>query len=129
MREEILVFRERKRATGEEIVGHFESLPRGAGSAEDRVAATARYFKVKPTTVMRHIQFWWPGRKFLSEFGEKESRRPKWDRPTEELLDAMREHKSVNKAAKVLNTTPITLSKALERHHIVQTWVVERSAR
>jgi hypothetical protein len=37
----------------------------------------------------------------------------------------MNEHGSVAQAAKSLNTTAITLTKALQRHHIVQKWVVE----
>lgn len=114
-----------KRATGEEIAEHFDSLPRGAGSAEERLKATARYFKVKPETVQRHLKFWWPGKKYMKEFGEKKNGRVKWDRPTDELLRTMNEHGSVAQAAKSLNTTAITLTKALQRHRIVQKWVVE----
>jgi len=115
-----------KRANGEEIVEHFDSLPRGAGTAEERVAATARYFKVKPDTVQRHLKFWWPGKKYMKEFGEKKNGRIKWDKPTGELLEAMNEHGSVAKAAKALNTTAITLTKALHRHNIIQKWVAEK---
>jgi len=115
-----------KRANGEEIVEHFDSLPRGAGTAEERVAATARYFKVKPETVQRHLKFWWPGKKYMKEFGEKKNGRIKWDKPTGELLEAMNEHGSVAKAAKALNTTAITLTKALHRHSIIQKWVAEK---
>jgi len=116
----------RKRATGEEIVEHFDSLPRAAGSAEDRVAATARYFKVTSETVLRHLKFWWPGKRYMKEFGEKKNGRIKWDRPTEVLLEMMNKHGSVAGAAKALNTTSITLNKALQRHGIVQKWVVEK---
>jgi hypothetical protein len=42
-----IVMRQR-RAGGEEIAEHFDSLPRSAGTAEERLAATARYFKVDP---------------------------------------------------------------------------------
>ena len=114
----------KKRATGEEIAEHFASLPLGAGSAADRVAATARYFKVKPETVHRHLKFWWPGKMYLKEFGE-ELRKPKWDRPTGELLKVLNDEASVARAAKALKTTAVTLTKALERHRIVQRWVVE----
>ena len=47
-----------KRASAEEIVEHFDSLPRAAGSAEERVKATAKYFKVNPGTVHKHLRFW-----------------------------------------------------------------------
>lgn len=88
------------------------------------MAATARYFKVKPETVHRHLKFWWPGKLYLKEFGE-EPRKPKWDRPTAELLKVMNDEASVARAAKALKTTAVTLTKALERHRIVQRWVVE----
>jgi hypothetical protein len=112
----------KKRASIEEIVEHFESLPRAAGTPDERVAATARYFKVKPEAVKRHLKFWWPGKKFLKEFGVGNGR-IKWDRPTGELLEALNRYGSVSAAAKSLGTTPITLTKAIERHGIVQRWM------
>jgi hypothetical protein len=112
-----------KRASGEEIVEHFESLPRGAGTAEERVAPTARYFKIKPAAVHRHLKFWWPGKKYLKEFGSADGR-IKWDRPTADLLKALNEHGTVSGAAKALGTTVVTLGKALRRHGIVQQWTV-----
>ncbi len=118
----------KKRASGEEIVEHFDSLPKAAGSAEERVAATAKYFKVKPETVKRHLKFWWPGKKYLKEFEEEKKTRVRWDRPTNDLLDAMKRHGSVAKAAKALKTTPVTLTNALERHHIVHQWTVAKPA-
>ena len=114
-----------KRATGEEIVEHFDSLPRAAGSAEARVAATARYFKVKPGTVMNHLKFWWPGKKFMAEFDVKRRNgQVKWDRPTEELLRVLNECGSVARGAATLKTTVVTLTKTLQRHGIVQKWVI-----
>ena len=115
-----------KRASGEEIVNHFDSLPRGAGTAEERAAATAKYFKVKPDTVKKHLKFWWPGKKYLKEFEEDPKPRVRWDRPTDELLMAMNRHGNVSKAAKALNTTAVTLAKALQRHGIEQRWVSEK---
>jgi len=119
----------KKRASIEEIAEHFDSLPRAAGSADERVAATARYFQVKPQTVKKHLQFWWPGAKYLKEFeGENGSGngRIKWDRPTNELVKVMNQQGNVARAAKALKTTSITLTKALRRHKIEQKWVVER---
>ena len=116
----------RRRASGEEIVDHFDSYPNSAGSTEERVKATARYFNVKPGTVHKHLKFWWPGKKYLKEFGENTTNRVRWDRPTEKLLAAVTRHGSVAGAARALKTTPITLTKALQRHHIVQTWVLEK---
>ena len=116
----------RRRASGEEIVDHFDSYPNSAGSTEERVKATARYFNVKPGTVHKHLKFWWPGKKYLKEFGENTNTRVRWDRPTEKLLAAVTRHGSVAGAAKALKTTPITLTKALQRHHIVQKWVLEK---
>ena len=110
------------RASGEEIAEHFDSLPHGAGSAEARIAATARYFKIKPEAVHRHLKFWWPGQKYLKEFGGARSR-IKWDRPTAVILKALNDEGSVARAAKVLQTTSVTLAKAIERHGIVQRWV------
>ena len=115
----------KKQATGEEIVEHFASLPKGAGSAEARVIATARYFQVKPETVHRHLKFWWPGKTYLKEFGTQKSR-VKWDRPTQEILKALNDEGSIAKAAKSLKTTTVTLTKAIQRHHIIQRWVVEK---
>jgi hypothetical protein len=112
----------KKRASIEEIVEHFESLPHGAGSADQRVEATARYFKLKPTVVKRHIKFWWPGKKFLKEFGRAKGR-IKWDRPTAELLKALNEQGTVSAAAKALGTTSVTLAKAINRHGLRQQWV------
>ena len=115
------------KASGEEIAEHFDSLPRGAGSPEERVAATAKYFKVKPDTVMKHLKFWWPGKKYLKEFGEKPSSRVRWDRPTEELVEAMNRYGNVARAAKALKTTSVTLTKALARHHIEQRWMISEN--
>jgi transcriptional regulator with GAF, ATPase, and Fis domain len=112
------------RASEEEIVAHFDSLPRGAGSAEERLAATAKYFKTKPETVRKHLKFWWPGKQYLKEFGGRQNGRVRWDRPTEELLAAMTKYGSVAPAAKALKTTSATLTKALKRHGIEQRWVV-----
>ena len=81
---------------------------------------------MKPATVQKHLKFWWPGRKYLKEFGEKTRSRARWDRPAEELLAALNRHKTVAGAAKALKTTSITLSKALQRHQIVQKWTVEK---
>lgn len=111
-------------ATGEEIAEHFDSLPRGAGTAEERLKATAKYFGVKPDTVQKHLKFWWPGKKYLKEFEASAPSRLKWDRPTEVLLEAMEKHRSVAKASQALKTTAITLNKALDRHGIVQQWVL-----
>jgi transcriptional regulator with GAF, ATPase, and Fis domain len=115
----------KKVATIEEIADHFDSLPRAAGTAEERVAATAKYFKVKPATVKNHIKFWWPGAKYLKEFeSEKRNGRVKWDRPTDELVKVMNREGNVARAAKALKTTSMTLAKALSRHGIEQRWVV-----
>ena len=116
----------RRRATGEEIADHFYSLPRGAGTTEERLKATAKYFGVTPATVQKHLKFWWPGKKYVKEFEAEASTRLKWDRPTEVLLEAMQKYKSVAQASKALKTTAITLNKALERHGIVQVWVVQK---
>jgi len=113
------------RATGEEIVEHFDSLPRGAGTVEQRVAATAKYFRIRPETVKKHLKFWWPGKKYLKEFEEEKNSRVKWDRPTEVLVEVMNKHGNVARAAKALKTTSITLTKALARHGVTQKWVVE----
>lgn len=114
----------KQKASEEEIVAHFESLPKGAGTAEERVQATAKYFKIKPEKVKKYLKFWWPGKKYLMEFGEKRNGRVRWDRSTEELLAAMNKHGTIAGAAKALKTTSITLSKALERHGIIQRWVL-----
>jgi len=117
----------KKRASIEEIVEHFDSLPRAAGTADERLAATAKYFKVKPTTVKNHLKFWWPGAKYLKEFeAENGNGRIKWDRPTDELVQVMNQQGNVARAAKALKTTSITLSKALRRHKIEQKWVVNK---
>jgi transcriptional regulator with GAF, ATPase, and Fis domain len=111
------------RASIEEIVEH-DILPRAAGSTEERLAATAKYFKLKPETVRKHLKFWWPGKQYLKEFGGQHNGRVRWDRPTEELLAAMTKYGSVAPAAKALKTTSATLTKALKRHGIEQRWVV-----
>ena len=116
----------KKVASIEEIAEHFDSLPRSAGSADERVAATAKYFKVKPATVKNHLKFWWPGAKYLKEFETNGNSRIKWDRPTEELVKTMNQQGNVARAAKALKTTSITLTKALRRHKIEQKWVVEK---
>ena len=113
-----------RRASVEQIADHFDSLPRGAGTAQERVAATARYFKIKPAAVHRHLKFWWPGKKYLEEFGTAKNGRVRWDRPTAEILSALNDQGGIVKAAKSLGTTAITLSKAIGRHDIVQRWVV-----
>ena len=118
----------KKRASGEEIVAHFDSYPKAAGNAEKRVAVTAKYFKIKPETVKKHLRFWWPGKKYLKEFEQKEKTRVYWDRPTNDLLEAMNRHGSVAKAAKALKTTPMTLAKALQRHQIEHRWVLAKPA-
>lgn len=117
-----------KKRVGEEIVEHFDSYPRAAGSAEERVVATAKYFKVKPATVKNHLRFWWPGKTYLKEFGDRTNGRVRWDRPTDDLVQAMNQHRSVAAAAKVLKTTSVTLTNALQRHGIVQKWVVDKDS-
>jgi transcriptional regulator with GAF, ATPase, and Fis domain len=119
----------KRRASGEEIVAHFDSLPKAAGGADERVAATAKYFRVKPETVKKHLKFWWPGKKYMKEFEEEKKIRVRWDRPTNDLLEAMNRHGSVAKAAKSLKTTPVTLTKALERHQIEQRWILAKADR
>lgn len=110
----------------EEVVRHFDSLPKSAGTSEERVAATAKYFKIKPLTVKNHLKFWWPRAKFLKEFdGENQDKR-RWDRPTKELMETLNKHGTISKTAKALKTTPMTLSKALDRHGIEQEWVVKK---
>ena len=86
------------RPSGEQIAEHFDSLPRAAGTVEERVAATARYFKVSADTVKKHLKFWWPGKKYLKEFEEEKNSRIKWDRPTEVLVEVMNEHGNVARA-------------------------------
>ena len=107
----------RNRTTGEEMAEHFDSLPRGAGSPEERVAATARYFKVTPAAIHRHLKFWWSGKKYLEEFGST-TRKPKWDRPTAELLKVLNDQGSVSKAAKLLGVSRPTLYDLAEEHGI-----------
>jgi transcriptional regulator with GAF, ATPase, and Fis domain len=117
----------KKRTSIEEIAEHFDSLPRAAGTPEERVTATAKYFKVKPATVKNHLKFWWPGAKYLKEFETDGGKgRIKWDRPTDELVKTMNQQGNVARAAKALQTTSITLTKALRRHKIEQKWVVEK---
>jgi transcriptional regulator with GAF, ATPase, and Fis domain len=115
----------KRRASAEDVVAHYGSLPQSAGSAEERLAATAKYFKIQPATVRQYLRFWWPGRKYMQEFGEDKRRRPRWDRSTEELLDAMNRYGNVAQAARALKTTSVTLTRALKRHGIVQKWVAE----
>ncbi len=102
----------KKRASGEEIVAHFDSYPKAAGNAEKRVAVTAKYFKIKPETVKKHLRFWWPGKKYLKEFEQEERTRVRWDRPTNDLLEAMNRHGSVAKAAKAAGTRFIVVGGA-----------------
>src|SRR5262245_14705332 len=103
----------KNRVSGEEIAEHFDSLLRDSSSAEERVAATARYFKISQASVHRHLKFWWPGKKYLQEFGTPRGR-VKWNRPTEEILKALNAQGSMAKAAKALDTTAVTLTKAIE---------------
>lgn len=111
--------------SAEEVVAHFESLGDTPGSAEARVSATAKYFRIDPKTVKRHLRFWWPGRKYMQEFKEDGKRQPRWDRPTAELLEVMNRYGNVTRAAKALKTTSVTLTRALRRHSITQKWVSE----
>ena len=77
--------------------------------------------------VKNHIKFWWPGAKYLKEFGSVDgSNRRRWDMPTDHLLKVLNEHENVAKTAKALKTTPITLTKALECKSIDQVWVVRK---
>jgi transcriptional regulator with GAF, ATPase, and Fis domain len=73
---------------------------------------------------LKHLRFWWPGAKYQAEFGNGDEargrRRKEWDPKT--VLDALNECKSVQKAARKLKTTPITLTKAIERHGIQVEW-------
>lgn len=49
----------------------------------------------------------------------------RWDRPTNDLMEAMSRHGSVAKATKALKTTPV---RALQRHQIEQRWVLAMPA-
>jgi len=112
----------KKRASGENIVTYFEDLEHFTGTAEERVAQTALHFGIKHTAVHQQLKFWWSGKKYLEVFGPRKTR-IKWDRPTEELLNALNVQGSVSKAAQTLGTTSVTLMKAIVRHGIVQRWV------
>jgi DNA invertase Pin-like site-specific DNA recombinase len=114
----------KRRATSEEVAKFFDKMPRSAGSLEARVKAVAKYFGIRSETVIRHLRFWWPGEKFLAEFDLNEGGgRRKWDMPAEEIVKALNQNKTVAKTAKALKTTPITLTKALERKGIERIWV------
>jgi len=110
--------------SGEEIVEYFDALPKRK-PAKDRVAETATHFKVTPAAVHQQLKFWWAGARYLQEFGESANKRIKWDRSSEELVRALNEHGSIFKTAKALGTTSITLTRAIERHHLVHQWVEE----
>jgi len=112
------------RATPEEIAQFYEKLR--TGTPDEKLNATAKHHGKSSNAVKNQLRFWWPGSKFLKEFGEEASNRRRWDMPTDQLLKALNEHGSIVKTAKALKTTPITLSKALDRKNIVQEWVVRK---
>ena len=116
----------KRRATPGEIAEFYEKLH--SGTPEERLAATAKYYGKTVNVVKNQIKFWWPGAKYLREFGKGDSpNRRRWDMPTDQLLKVLNENGSVAGTAKALKTTAITLSKALERKNIVQVWVVRKS--
>jgi len=115
----------KRRATPEEIAEFYEKLR--SGTPDERLAATAKYYGKSTSVVRNHIKFWWPGQKYLKEFGNGDNNnRRRWDMPTDQLLKALNENGSVVRTAKALKTTSITLSKALERKGLTQEWVVRR---
>jgi len=115
----------KKRATPQEIAEFYEKLR--SGTPEERLVATAKYYGKSISVVKGHIKFWWPGARFLKEFGNGDgTNRRRWDMPTDALLKALNENGSVVRTAKALKTTPITLTKALERKNIMQEWVVRK---
>jgi len=115
----------KRRATPEEIAEFYEKLR--SGTPDERLAATAKYFGKTLSVVKNQIKFWWPGQRYLKEFGNGDGgNRRRWDMPTDQLLKALNENGSVVKTARAVKTTPITLTKALERKGLTQEWVVRK---
>jgi hypothetical protein len=110
------------RSTPEEVAAFYEKL--GSGTPEERLSVTAKYYGRTVTGIQKQIRFWWPGAKYLKEFGNGQGNQRRWDMPTDQLLKALNEHRSMVKTAKALKTTPITLAKALTRKNINHVWVV-----
>jgi hypothetical protein len=121
-----VIMARKRRATPEDIAQFYEKLR--TGTPEEKLNATAKYYGRPANTIRNQLRFWWPGSKFLKEFGNGEgSNRRRWEMPTDQLLKALNKHRSIVKTATALKTTPITLSKALERKNIVQEWVVRKT--
>jgi hypothetical protein len=115
-----------KRINSQDVAEFYERLKK---NQPNKLAVTARRFEISESSVVRHIRFWWPGVKYQAEFGDDVGGgRPRWDIPDTELLNALNENGTIAKTAKVLQTTPVTLSKAVERKGIQQMWV-RRSGR
>ena len=64
-----------RKATPEEIADFYEKLR--AGTPDEKIGATAKYFRKTPRAIKQSVKFWWPGRKFLREFGETIGRGPR----------------------------------------------------
>jgi transcriptional regulator with GAF, ATPase, and Fis domain len=114
----------RKRATPQEVAEFYEKMR--SGTPEERLQAAAKYFKKSPTTIKANLKFWWPGPRFMKEFpaGRQTANSRQWDIPTDKLLKALNSNGSVQKTARALKTTPITLKKCMDRKGITQEWVL-----
>lgn len=114
----------RRKAGKQEIAEHFLAL-RG-GSSDEKLAATAKYFGRTPQTVQNIIKFWLSGPEYLRYFPDKRQRdKRRWHMPPTKVVETLNRQGSISKAAKALKTTPITLTKFMERERIVQIWQIE----
>ena len=99
------------RLSSRNALKYLESLK--GGSQEDRIRQTAVRFKVDPRRVAGLVAMEWARENFPGLF-QRRARKPKFD--SEELLQALRRHKTFTATAEALSSTPLTVKALATRY-------------
>jgi hypothetical protein len=101
----------RSRISSRDALKHLESLKKG--SQEEKIRQTASRFGVDPRRIAGLVAMEWARENFPGLF-QRRARKPKFSE--EELLQALRRHRTFTATADALDTTPLTVKALAVRY-------------